>query len=84
MTIAQLYAALEGLDPSLRVLIPGQEWGWVDVADTIVRHTAYAPVPRRPDMGGWVTAPVRNPRARRERCVLILPHPSRRDPPPAA
>jgi hypothetical protein len=76
MTVAQLRAALERLDPSMRVVVPGQVWGWADATQVVSQTLGYAPVPGRPDMGGWVSEPLDDPRYPRERCVILSARPS--------
>ena len=77
MTIGHLLDILSKLDPETRVLVPGQEWGWADVARTARRSVAFAPIGDRPDMGAWITQRLDAPDAPRERCVLLVPKPSR-------
>jgi hypothetical protein len=83
MTVAQLRAALERLDPSMRVVVPGQVWGWADATQVVSQTLGYAPVPGRPDMGGWVSEPLDDPRYPRERCVILSARPSTLRPPRA-
>jgi hypothetical protein len=83
MTVGDLRAALDKLDPALRVLVPGQEWGWADVARVSPRTVTFAPIDDRPDMGAWITQRLDEPDAPRERCVLLTPRPSRTRRPPA-
>ncbi len=78
MTVGHLLDILSKLDPEMRVLVPGQEWGWADLARAVRRTTAFAPIDDRPDMGAWITQPLDVPDAPRERCVLLTPRPSRR------
>jgi hypothetical protein len=81
MTVGDLRAVLEQLDPTLRILIPGQEWGWADLARASRRTVTFAPVPGSPEMGGWITKRFDEPDAPRERCILLKPTPTRRRPP---
>jgi hypothetical protein len=78
MTVGHLLDILSKLDPEMRVLVPGQEWGWADLARAVRRTTAFAPIDDRPDMGAWITQALDVPDAPRERCVLLTPRPSRR------
>ena len=83
MTVGHLRDILASLDPELRVLIPGQEWGWADLARASSRTVTFAPIDERPDMGAWMTQRLDDPDAPRERCVLLKPRPSRRRRPAA-
>ena len=76
MTVAHLLDILSKLDPEMRVLVPGQEWGWADLARAARRTVAFAPIGDRADMGAWITQPLDVPEAPRERCVLLTPRPS--------
>ena len=77
MTVAHLLDILSKLDPEMRVLVPGQEWGWADVARAARRTAAFAPIDDRPDMGAWITQRSDAPDAPQERCVLLMPRSSR-------
>ena len=78
MTVGHLLDILSNLDPEMRVLVPGQEWGWADLARASQRTAAFAPIEDRPDMGAWITQRLDVPDAAREHCVLLTPRPSRR------
>jgi hypothetical protein len=78
MTVGQLRDILAKLDPELRVLIPGQEWGWADLERGVSRTVTFAPIDERPDMGAWTTQRLRDADGSRERCILLKPRPSGR------
>jgi hypothetical protein len=82
MTADRLRAALEQFDATLRILIPGQEWGWSDIGGLTVRTLSFAPIVDRPDMGAWITQRHDAPEAARERCLLISARRSRMRRPP--
>jgi hypothetical protein len=78
MTVGHLLDMLSKLDPDLRVLVPGQEWGWADLGRISKRTVAFAPADERSGMGAWITQQMDAPGAPRERCVLMVPSPSRK------
>ena len=78
MTVGQLRDILAKLDPALRVLIPGQEWGWSDLARADSRTVSFAPIDERPDMGAWTTERLGDADVPRERCILLKPRASGR------
>jgi hypothetical protein len=73
MTIGHLLDILSKLDPDMRVLVPGQEWGWADVARAARRTAAFAPIDDRPDMGAWIMERRDAPDAPSEPCLLLMP-----------
>ncbi len=77
MTVGHLLHLLSELDPELRVLVPGQEWGWADLGRISKRTVAFSPVDERSQMGPWITQLGDAPGATRERCALLVASPGR-------
>ena len=77
MTVGHLLHLLSELDPDLRVLVPGQEWGWADLGRISTRSVAFSPIDARSTMGPWITQLADAPGATRERCALLLASPTR-------
>jgi hypothetical protein len=77
MTVGHLLHLLSKLDPELRILVPGQEWGWADIGRISKRTVAFSPVDERSRMGPWITQMGDAPGAPCERCALLVASPSR-------
>jgi hypothetical protein len=74
MIVSDLIAALSRRTPTRRVVIPGQEWGWCDLAGVHAQTLTFYPMPD-PAMGAWVAEYQREPR-HHERCVVLIPQPT--------
>ena len=75
MIVSDLIAALNRRPPTRRVVIPGQEWGWSDLAGVHSQVLTFAPTPW-PDMGAWVADYRRDLKYHHERCLVMVPHPT--------
>ena len=74
MIVSDLIAALGRRTPTRRVVIPGQEWGWCDLAGVHAQLLTIAPM-GAPAMGAWVAEYRGDPTRDHERCVVLIPNP---------
>jgi hypothetical protein len=75
MIVSDLIAALSRRSPDRRVVIPGQEWGWRDLAGVHAQLLTFAPM-GDPAMGAWVAEYREETTRHHERCVVLIPHPA--------
>jgi hypothetical protein len=75
MIVSDLIAALSRRAPDRRVVIPGQEWGWCDLAGVHAQVLTFAPM-SDPAMGAWVAEYRRDLERYHERCLILIPQPA--------
>ena len=75
MIVSDLIAALSRRAPDRRIVIPGQEWGWSDLAGVHAQFLTFAPL-GHPVQGAWVAEYSRDLARHHERCVVLIPHPA--------
>src|SRR5580692_7160262 len=75
MIVADLIAALSRRAPDGRVVIPGQEWGWCDLAGVHAQVLTFAPM-GHPAMGAWVAEYRQDPVRHHEPCIVLIPQPT--------
>jgi hypothetical protein len=77
MIVSDLIAALHNRRGNRRVLIPGQQWGWSDLAGAHAQTLTFWPVADRAS-GAWIVGGGDEPRQHREPCLILVPQPSLR------